>query len=609
MLRCATTPLCAIVLAAGCASPVVTNAPQPTIADPSPGSTAPAETATATSAATGRPDSGVESPATPAAPDLSARPLIWFTPHPETRLPDFMKGSSDYFELFAEGSPWSTAADRVHVFKVYDNLGVARESTDDEIRTVLSALGDRNIAFALELGPLPHPLGGGSNTECGDGVEGFAAPFTLDIVERITSLGGQVDFVAFDEPFAHATLYDGPNACGWSSERVGTEIVEFVRALRELQPHVIVGDIEPAWNGPLVGAAEIGSWLDAYAAAAGEPLGFFHLDVDWTRDNWQTVAREVEDAVRARDVPFGIIYNGGEGASSDAEWLQRSAERAYEFEQRLGGNPDHVIFQSWHFYPTRVLPDSDPAAFTGLVNRYFGERTVIELVGPQQALLKTVAGAPVAGATVTLRSLALDGAPQTLVLDGSVPPGAQRAVVVVRVNSEEAGPGRADLDIHEVSYSEDGGQTNAVRNPRFRRGLDGWVPFGEGNATVVASDQGAGRMLQLTASPRESLHVDSFEFDITPGGSFLFEVSAAVPVESADSAYIALIFLAGTEIERHILALAPQPFDVGQLVSDAAGAIAFDTTALGPGRHRLAIDYDGDMQRWPASLEVELTLD
>jgi hypothetical protein len=607
MLRSAAATLCATVLVGGCASPVATDAPPPATGGPGPGITAPTETPIATGAAT----TGAQSPplATPNGPDLDAHPLVWFTPHPEVRLPDFMKGSSDYFGLFAADSEWTTAAARTQVFKFYDNLGLGREPTDDEFRTAFAGVRDRGLAVALELGPLPHPLAGGSNTDCGDGVEGFSGPFAVQTVQRIKALGDRVDLVAFDEPFAHGQLYEGPNACRWSADKVAAEVVDFVRALREVFPDVVVGDIEPAWAGPLVGAVEVGAWLDAYATAAGEPLGFFHLDVDWARDGWQATAREIEAAVRARGVPFGIIYNGGEEANSDTEWLQLSAERAYEFEQTFGGDPDHVVFQSWHFYPTRALPDSDPAAFTGLINRYFGERTMIELAGPAQAALKTVAGAPVAGAPLALLAQPLDGPLQTLTLDGIVPVGAERAVVVVRVNSEGAGPAPAELNIHEVSYSEDGGQINAVHNPRFRQGLDGWVPFGDGSATVVATHQGTGRMLHVAASPTQSLHIDSIEFDVTPGASFGFEVGAGVPIESADSAYIALIFLATTEIERHILPLAPQPIEVGRVVTDAAGMIELDDSAVEPGRYRLTVDYDGDMQHWPALLERETTIE
>lgn len=549
--------------------------------------------------------------------DLGTRPLIWFAPHAETRLPDFMKGSADYFDLFAPNAGWSAAAERVQVFQTCDNLCLAREPTDDEIQTVLDGLARRGMAFAMELPPLPHPLAGGRNTECGSpGIEGFGGEFSLQTLQRIKSLGGRVDLIAFGEPFAHGTLYEGPNACLWSIERVAAELVEFVRAVREVHPDVIFGDTEPAWNGPFVGAAEIGAWLDAYAAAAGEPLGFFHLDVDWTRDGWQTVAREIEDAVRARGVPFGIIYNGGDGETSDADWLQLSAERAYEFEQLSGGDPDHVIFQSWHFYPTRVLPESDPATFTGLLNRYFAPRTVLSLeqvdVSADPArltgALSLVGGGPVPAAEVGGRATPLAGQPQVLTLSGAVPHEADEALVAIRVNSEGAGPGMADMRLYEVDLREDGG-ANMLANPSFAQQLDGWFAYGDGVATTPASDRGEGRMLRLRADADEVLDVNTSNFAVTAGAPFEMSVTAGVPDESADSGYVSVIFLAqGSEIRRDILPLAPTPIDLGTAVTDGTGSVELALAGLAGGQYSVELVYPGDLAHWPAQLSTEVDL-
>jgi hypothetical protein len=609
MLRRIASLGCALVLSGGCMG----TAPEPTPNDvptPSAGSTS-------ASAATQTPLATDAVPAPVPTADLSTRPVIWFTPHAEVRLPDFNKGSSDYFDLFAPGSPWTTAANHTQVFKFYDNLGFGREPTDDEIRLVVSALRERGLAFAMELGPLPHPLAGGSNTECGDGVEGFSGPFAIANVQRITDIGARIDLVAFDEPFAHATLFDGPSACLWSNERTATEVAEFVRSLREINPDVIVGDIEPAWNGPLVGAAEIGAWLDAYEAELGEPMGFFHLDVDWTREGWQTIAREIEDAVRSRGVPFGIIYNGGEGAESDAEWLHLTAERAYDYEQIHGGQPDHVNFQSWHFYPRRVLPDSDPNTFTGMINRYFGERTSMTVrqvdgsagTASVSGSLSTLGGAAVDGAPITGLAEPLEGGTDFLRLEGSVPDGAREALVAVRINTEGAGPGVADMNIYEVVLSFGGGP-NVLANPRFNQQLNGWFPDGPGTATAPRSDRGNGRMLRLRADEGETLVINTPNFAVPAGSPYEFIVDASIPAESADSGYITVIFLGSDELEiqRDILPLAPVPLEVTATTTDGSGAFTLSLPGLAAGRYILRADYDGDLEHWPSWVEQEIEI-
>ncbi|HEX9643793.1 MAG TPA: hypothetical protein VGC11_07335, partial [Acidimicrobiia bacterium] len=157
--------------------------------------------------------------------------MIWFAPHPAVDLPGFVKGSDDYFDLFAAGSDWFSAADQLHAFKIYDQIGLAREPTDEEFLRVIDGLRDRGIPLAMELGALPpHPGFGpiGAAGECGEGIEGFAGVVAVQTVERVSNLGGSVALVAFDEPLAHGHFYEGENACSWSVERVAAEVAAFV---------------------------------------------------------------------------------------------------------------------------------------------------------------------------------------------------------------------------------------------------------------------------------------------------------------------------------------------------------------------------------------------
>ncbi|HEY4606563.1 MAG TPA: hypothetical protein VIH55_02855, partial [Acidimicrobiia bacterium] len=460
--------------------------------------------------------------------DLSAEPLIWFTPHPAVNLPDFVKGSADYFDLFDADADWSSAAQGIQVFKIYDQIGLAREAIDDEFLQVIEGLRSRGIALAMELGALPpHPGFGpiGTNLECGEGVEGFGGVVAVETVRRIKELGGRVDLVAFDEPLAHGRFYDGDNACNWSVERVAEEVAGFVRMLREVEPNVIVGDIEPLWLGPEITADDLAVWLDAYEAAAGEPLGFIQVDVDWTGDDWPQRALAVEEVAKSHGVPFGIIYNGGDGAADDADWNQLTAERFYTYEQARGGEPDQVVLQSWHFYPTRVLPESDPSTFTGLINRYIGNRTVIEsgAAGSTDGILvegslATTAGDAVASAKVTVEAMPLDGMGQEISLTGRVPEGADTAEIGIRINTEGAGPGPADLRIYDVGYFEGGESTNRVTDPGFQVLANFDLP----GISVVPSDSGEGTMLHLTATSEEELNIGSSPFPVTPGTEYRF---------------------------------------------------------------------------------------
>ena len=349
----------------------------------------------------------------PTPADLSARPLVWFAPLPP--LPTGpgrpYTGSDDFMDLFSADAPWPQAADRIDVFKLYgewvDYVSVP------ELRTAIEGIEARGMILAVEAGPLdPDP-------NCGEGIEGFAGSVSgRRLAQKIRDAGGTLRVIALDEPYYFAHLYDGPNACHWPIEQVAQGVADFVAAVREEFPWVLVGDIEPTPTP--VSAEGLGLWMDAYREAVGEPMAFLHLDLDWSKADWSGFALEVEGIGAERGVPVGIIYTGG-GAPSDEQWVHIAGQRALDHEDRDVGRPDHVLFQSWNDHPDRVLPESDPLTFTAFVNRYFDDRASLGLGGAGNNLAwhrpVTASGSlPDAAA-----SNAVDGDPETLWNAGAGP--------------------------------------------------------------------------------------------------------------------------------------------------------------------------------------------
>jgi hypothetical protein len=530
--------------------------------------------------------------------DLTTRPLVWLTPQPYIEISDFEGGSVDFFDSFAAGADWERAAERVHVFKLYDQLGlVDNPPNDEQWRQAIEGIQSRGMALAMELGPLPTSQG------CGGG-EGFGGTYSLDLVRRVQRLGGRVDVAVLQSPYGHGHFFDElESACNWTLEKVAAETAEFARRLREVEPGVVIGGLEPLWVG--LSSMDFTDWLDAYEASAGEQLAFFHLDVDWQRHDWAEVAHEIETEAHARGIAFGVIYNGGVQARSDEEWAQTTVDHAYLYEQVVGGEPDHVVLQSWHVYPSHILPDNDPTTLTGLINRYFGERT--EITAKAEAgdgrlrltgSLATIAGQPIDGGMVRVETVPLDGAPQTMIHEGTVPEGVETAEVGIRVNTEGAGPGPADLSIYEVGYFEDGNEQNQVDDPSFA----GLAEFEIPGVAVAPSDIGDGSMLQLKATPEEMINLGSNAFPVTPGARYRLTVTAKVPEESAQAGYATVVFLDGVERARDILRLAPSAIPLADLVTEPDGGFELDHE-LTPGRHRLRFVYRGDLDHWPARLE------
>jgi hypothetical protein len=542
-----------------------------------------------------------------AAPDLDARPLVWFSPLPplggRTDLP-FADGSADYFDLFAPDADWATAAQHVAVFKVTASW-ISNYATDQQLRDVIEGAAARGMALGLEVGPLQ------SAVNCGTG-EGFNS--SMDPFQRVEDLGGKFSIVAFDEPYGFAHAWTGPNPCGWSVEQVAASAAAWVSTLHGIDPTILVGDIEPMWGN--ISAADLGAWMDAYRDAVGSPFDFFQLDADWSLADWPERAVDATEEARSRGIPVGLIYNGGE-APSDAAWNDLARERIDTYEARLGGPADHLIFQSWMDHPDRVLPDSDPTTFTGLIRQYFGARSVVTLGDVHQprsgrldvsgTVSTTPASTPIPGATVLLTGLPLDGAYQVLSLEGKVPAGATTAVVGLRANTEEAGPGPVHVSIYELRYVEDRTGGNRVPDPHFTHGE--WA-VGVAHTQVVASDRGAGSMLRVDLTGDQALNLDSpGQFPVDPGAHYRFSVGVRVPEASAGNAYIAVIFLSGTEIERDRIGLAPQSIPLGEATAASTGTFLATGLALAPGTYRLRVEYPGDSDHWHSAAETTLRVE
>lgn len=336
-------------------------------------------------------------------------PNVWFAPYPLVAPGD---GSVDYMQLFQPGAPWTNAASHVQVFKVYAGMwGGYPTYSAANMMNMINFLASQHIGLATEWGPLVP----GAN--CGDGgLEGFAGIEGQKDAQIIANLGGNLHYIAFDEPEYYGGLYTGSNACNWTETQIAQNAAATVAQIRAVFPDVIVGDIEPLpalyvtpdWLDHYL------AWIDAWQATTGAPFAFFHFDVapgaDWRP--WDTALRI---ALAARGIPYGVIYNGTQ--TTDVAWIS-AAEGFFTLRELYGSPPpDQVIFQSWNPNPSHVLPETDSGAFTYLIDRYFRTRTLLTATlgaGAISGDLALASGAPVAMAPVNAIATATDGSGQTV---------------------------------------------------------------------------------------------------------------------------------------------------------------------------------------------------
>lgn len=129
----------------------------------------------------------------------------------------------------------------------------------------------------------------------------------------------------------------------------------YIDGVRAEYPGATFGTVESDHVSP----GELAAFADAYAVALGEPLAFFHLDVDWQyRSDWPQLALETGKRDAGALIAFGMIYNGLGGDSSDGEWVGHVMEHFHQYEDQWGGTPAQAIFQLWHLHPQHLLPEA-----------------------------------------------------------------------------------------------------------------------------------------------------------------------------------------------------------------------------------------------------------
>ncbi|MES2125996.1 MAG: DUF4214 domain-containing protein [Pseudomonadota bacterium] len=532
---------------------------------------------------------------------LNKSQLVWFSPlDPATRTwGNFVSGSSDFMDLFDANAAWAQAVSHVGVFKMQWNVFIdntlPNSLTDSQIRVALAELDRRGIALGVELEALSV---GTDPAHCGSAVEGFGSGYfdMLTLATRIRDLGGKLKYVAMDEPFQHDAA-----ACKWTAREIAENAHASLAAIRTIFPDVKIGDVEvvpdtmdaPDWLARYV------AWFDAWRDVWGEPLAFFHADLDWALP-YKADLKTLASAAAQRGIPFGIIYNGTYRETSDAAWLNAALQHYLSVEVESGQVPDQVIFQSWDSYPKKVLPESDPNTLTHLLNSYFRTRSALTttyVAGQVSGQLLKSGRSPVADAIVTVSALPLTGSGvmTRYTLTGTVPAAISQALVQICVNY--CGSSNThDMGVRSLHYSDSGGKDSVLD---FARGLDGWGVYGLGTASVQIAAEATANVLHTSASAAQQTYLNSATFAVAPGSSFTLTIDARVSPVSANSGMFALIFLDKVEQSRQVLLFEPGRADIGTARTAADGSYSVPYALPATGTYQIKASYAGSESLWP----------
>jgi hypothetical protein len=237
------------------------------------------------------------------------------------------------------------------------------QGTDDQLKTMIEGLRSRHIALAVEFGVLT-----GSDT-CGKGVEGFGAPLAADaLCKRIQKLGGQLDYIAMDEPVTWGHEKEGVKPgggpyCQYSIEELVARASVKIATLQRYFPNIKIGLID-AVSGryPHLGT-DIIAFIDQLHKATGLKLAFMHMDVAWDSD-WRSQLELLVKRLRDRHIRVGVVFDGNVGATSDKQWIEQALGHFKDITSNPVTAVDDLVFQTWTPRPAKMLPETDPSAWT-----------------------------------------------------------------------------------------------------------------------------------------------------------------------------------------------------------------------------------------------------
>lgn len=415
--------------------------------------------------------------------------------------------------------------------------------------------------------------------KCSHHVEGYGeVKLSTRIAQRIRDAGGEVRYLAMDEPLWFGHEYSGQGACHTSIPDLAKDVVANIAIYRRFFPNVEVGDIEPFGNAePKDWENTVSQWLEAFKSAAGEQLAFFHIDVNW-HGPWQSQLGALSDVLRVRKVQLGIIYNGDPDDETGVVWTRHAEQRFQLVETNLGIIPDQAVFQTWMAQPRKMLPENVPGTMTWLVNRYLAQpaHLILERQGDrlEGALLDTVGG-PLSNMPVAISAELMGDAasPAKHTLSGQVPERAAFATFAIRVNTECHCSGPANVMLGTAQFRDN--DTGQAEHRRF---------------TPVYN--GAG-LTHIQASPAQEISQNTERFVVEPGHAFSIDIPVYADGSSKDSGYVAVIFLdrEGREVRRSLVPFRPVVVTQAQITTSTDGHFTF---ALSPELARTATGFRAD---------------
>lgn len=211
-----------------------------------------------------------------------------------------------------------------------------------------------------------------------EGVDPHAAAVMEHICRQIQRDGGSVDYAGMDEPlcFGHYDKAGPQYSIDEFFDPAKGNVQASIAVIKKYFPNVKFVQAEPInaynWVYTEEGAAnyadEFAAWAAAFKQHTGSPITALHLDIWWPRPLKPVMRQFSEKVLRPQGILLGVMFNGDGHVKTDVEAIAAAKEHIrYWYAQGLP-DPDQILMQDWFKHPTHNLPETDPTAFTSLVN-------------------------------------------------------------------------------------------------------------------------------------------------------------------------------------------------------------------------------------------------
>lgn len=297
---------------------------------------------------------------------------IWFNPltwniNPSGKGLEYVE--HDFPAFVRSDAAWRKSSSRVGVLFLSGNVIWSYPDLPGLVAFARNHQWSFGLSFGMEFdaGRCPRQLEGISQ-------DSDANREAVKIAQIWHRAGGKLDYISMDSPLFFAHYAD--KECNVSIEEAAKRAAVTLKGILREYPNVRIVDAEGPGRVPNdVWFPDMTEWFAAFQRASGRSINAVALDLHWTDlrpdNDWHDTARRAAKFFHKHGILAGLLINATPTLEqNDMDWMEanrRHIEEAVDSNLNL----DFIEIVQWQHHVKRNLPESDPGAYTSLVNFAF----------------------------------------------------------------------------------------------------------------------------------------------------------------------------------------------------------------------------------------------